>query len=180
MGRSYVGGVIDSCGSIRNNRVRVSCPPHVLRKVVAVLDSHTVPYKLQTTQLTIGQEEGLILLYATVPLVCTAKKAALKKVVTRMCVGGLEPYPLPELDGREWLLGVMSMRGDHIVSGKNQWYSITHTDTDLVRYVGQVLTDMDIDYKLYTVERVGRRTLYNTRIYRLPAISKLLLTTVQH
>lgn len=170
----YVAGVIDSCGSIRNNRVRVNCPTGVLAKVAAVLDTHTIPYRLQPPYLTVSQEEGLILLYSCVPLVCSVKRASLKKVVSRICIGGMEPYPLADIDDIGWLQGVMSMRGAHITTGKNQWYSITHTDTDLVRHLGQVLLSIDIDYKLYTVEREGRCTLYNTRIYRLPNIRKLL------
>lgn len=173
-GMGFVAGVIDSCGSIRNNRVRVNCPMEVLAKVVGVLDTHTIPYRLQPPYLTISQEEGLILLYSCVPLVCSVKRASLKKVVSRICIGGMEPYPLADMDDVGWLQGVMSMRGAHITTGKNQWYSITHTDTDLVRHLGQVLLSLDIDYKLYTVERGGRRTLYNTRIYRLPNIRKLL------
>jgi hypothetical protein len=170
----FVAGVIDSCGSIRNNRVRVNCPPTVLAKVGGLLDVHTIPYKVQPPYLTVGQEEGLILLYSCVPLVCSVKRAALKKVVSRICIGGMEPYPVVDMDDIGWLHGVMVMRGAHITTGKNQWYSITHTDTDLVRHLGHVLLTLDIDYKLYTVERDGRRTLYNTRIYRLPNIRKLL------
>lgn len=173
-GMGFVAGVIDSCGSIRNNRVRVNCPMEVLAKIATVLDMHTIPYRLHSPYLTVSQEEGLILLYSCVPLVCSLKRAALKKIVSRICIGGIEPYPLADMDSLGWLQGVMSVRGAHVIAGKNQWYSITHTDTDLVRYLGQALLDIDIDYKLYTVEREGRRTLYNTRIYKLPNIRKLL------
>lgn len=170
----YVAGVIDSCGSVRNNRVRVNCPAPILAKVAKVLDSHTIPYRLQPPYLTISQEEGLVLLYACIPLICSAKKATLKKMVSRICIGGLEPYLLADVDDEGWLQGVMAMRGAHIITGKNEWYSITHTDTCLVGYLGQTLTKMGIDYNLYTVEREGRRTLYNTRIYKIPGIKRLL------
>jgi hypothetical protein len=170
----YVAGVIDSSGSVRNNRVRLNCPPLVLERVAKVLDSHTIPYRLQTPYLTISQEEGLVLLYGCAPLICTAKKASLKKMVSRICMGGLEPYPLAQVNDEGWLQGVITMRGAHILSGKNEWYSITHTDTDLVGYLGHTLTKMGIDYNLYTVEREGRRTLYNTRVYKIPGIKRLL------
>ncbi|WOL31321.1 hypothetical protein [Microcoleus phage My-WqHQDG] len=173
-GMGYVAGIIDSCGSVRNNRVRVNCPPHVLAKVVRILDSYTIPYTLDLPYLTISQEEGLILLYGCTPLVCSTKKATLKRMVERICTGGLEPYLLPTVDDEGWLQGVMAMRGTNILTGKNEWYSITHTDTDLVKYLGQTLTKMGIDYNLYTVERVGRRTLYNIRVYKISGIKRLL------
>jgi hypothetical protein len=170
----YVAGVIDSCGSVRGNRVRINCPAHVLAKVVRVLDSHTIPYRVHPPYLTISQEEGLVLLYGCTPLICSDKKATLKRMVSRICIGGLEPYPLADADNEGWLQGVMAMRGSHITTGKNEWYSITHTDTDLVGYLGQTLSKMGIDYNLYTVQREGRRTLYNTRVYKIPGIRRLL------
>jgi hypothetical protein len=173
-GMGYVTGIIDSCGSIRNNRVRINCREHILQNVGELLDKKTIPYRIQYHYLTINQEEGLVLLYSYAPLVCSGKKAALKKIVSRICMGGLEPYPLGQMDDVMWLKGVMDMRGSHIKSGKNEWYTITHTDTDLVTYLGTTLTSLDISYNLYTVERQGRRTLYNTRIYRAQDIKRLL------
>lgn len=154
--------------------MRVNCPIPVLENIIKVLDTYMIPYKLHPPHLTISQEEGLIVLYGCTHLVCSTKRAALKKMVSRISIGGLEPYPMGDVDGKGWLGGVMAMRGAHINSGGNEWYSITHTDTDLVTYLGQVLLDLDIDYKLYTVEREGRRTLYNTRIYKLQSIQRLL------
>lgn len=170
----YVAGIIDSCGSVRSNRVRVNCPTPVLENVMRVLDTHTIPYKLHPPYLTINQEEGLILLFGCMHLMCSTKRAALKKMVSRISLGGLEPYPMGDVDDIGWLRGVMVMRGAHIISGKNEWYSITHTDTDLVAHLGQVLLGLGVGYKLYTVERQGRRTLYNTRVYKLPDIQRLL------
>ncbi len=180
----YVAGVIDSCGSVRANRVRVlvqpstrgrvSCSLPILTKISKVLDTYTIPYQLQPPYLTINQEEGLVLLYGHVPLMCSVKRATLKKIVSRICLGGLEPYPLGEIDKMGWLQGVMDMRGSYITTGKNKWYSITTTNTDVVGYLSQVLTGLDIDYNLYTVEREGRRTLYNTRIYKGRDIERLI------
>ena len=176
---SYIAGVIDSCGSIRGNRVRVNCPAPVINRMGKLLDSHTIPYRLNPPYLTISQEEGLVILYGSTHLVCTSKRAALKRMVSRICIGGLEPYPYTDMDDMGWLQGVLDMRGSHIVTGGNQWYSITHTDTDLINYLGSVLTKVGIDYNLYTVERDGRRTLYNIRIYKAASIRKVLeiLTT---
>lgn len=174
----YVSGVMDSCGSVRSNRVRMNCPPPVISRVCKVLDTYTIPYKVQAIGgrliLTINQEEGLVLLYRHIPVICSVRRGALKKVVSRICLGGLEPYPLGEMDRVGWLHGLMDMRGSYITSGKNRWYSVTTTNTDVVGYLSQVLIELDIGYNLYTVERVGRRTLYNTRIYRAGDIGRLL------
>lgn len=174
----YVSGVMDICGSIRSSRVRVNCPLSAIGRVCNVLDTYTIPYKVQAigdrSILTINQEEGLVLLYRHIPLICSVRRGALKKIVTSICLGGLEPYPLGEVDRVGWLQGVMDMRGSYITSDKNKWYSITTTNTDVVGYLSQVLMELDINYNLYTVERVGRRTLYNTRVYKGRDIGKLL------
>jgi hypothetical protein len=173
-GMGYVSGIIDSCALIKANRVRVLCPPGVLERLVTDLDSHMVPYKVQGNYLTINREEGLVLLYGHYPLVCTLKRAALRKIVSRICLGGIEPYQHSTLDSSSWVRGVMDVRGGLYQSGNTKWYSITHTDTDLVDYLGRSLSSMGVDYKLYTVERENRKTLFNTRIYKLAHIERLL------